>query len=138
MSEDFSELQRVYFFQPNVSGDKPLQLVMWHIFNRNIDKSNRQFKIEIAKSIPHIGIVTNYGQTCWSKIYFSFAKKFIIFCVVVISASVLSILYMKLNGGNFMIWIRQSKWFVIVHKKYDPKITVFPVYILKNGKKNCS
>ena len=22
-----------------------------------------------------------------------------------------------------------SKWFVIVHKKYDPKITIFPVYI---------
>ena len=64
MSEDFSELQRVYFFQPNVSGDKPLQPVMWLIFNRNIDKNNRQFKTEIAKSIPHIGIVTNYGHTC--------------------------------------------------------------------------
>ena len=64
MSEVFSDLQRAYFFQPNVSGDKPLQPVMWLIFNRNIDKNNRQFKTEIAKSIPHIGIVTNYGHTC--------------------------------------------------------------------------
>ena len=42
----------------------PLQSVLWRVFNRNINKNNTSFKIEIAKSIPHIGIVTNHGQTC--------------------------------------------------------------------------
>ena len=37
---------------------------MWRVFNRSINKNNTFFKIEIAKSIPHIGIVTNYEQIC--------------------------------------------------------------------------
>ena len=64
----FVELLETYFLQPNIicgsaSDDKPLQPVMWRVFNRNINKNNTFFKVEIAKSIPHIGIVTNYGQT---------------------------------------------------------------------------
>ena len=58
-----------FFFQPNtmlrcLSDDKPFQPVMWKVFTRNTDKNNKQFRIEIAKSIPHIGLVTDYGQTC--------------------------------------------------------------------------
>ena len=67
MSHIFTKLQDVYFFQPNVTcsaTEKPLQPVMWRIFNRNISKNNNCFKIEIAKSIPHVGIVTNYSNTC--------------------------------------------------------------------------
>ena len=69
MSHIFVKLQDVYFFQPNVtcrsaSDEKPLQPVMWRIFNRNISKNNNSFDIEIAKSIPHIGILTNYAKTC--------------------------------------------------------------------------
>ena len=64
----FVELLETYFLQPNIicgsaSDDKPLQPVMWRVFNRNINKNNAFFKVEIAKSSPHIGIVTNYGQT---------------------------------------------------------------------------
>ena len=69
MSHIFVKLQDVYFFQPNVtcrsaSDEKPLQPVMWRIFNRNISNNNNFFDTEIAKSIPHIGIVTNYAKTC--------------------------------------------------------------------------
>ena len=69
MSHIFAKLPDVYFFQPNVicrsaSDEKPLQPVTWRIFNRNISKNNNSFDIEIAKSIPHIGIVTNYAKTC--------------------------------------------------------------------------
>ena len=67
MSHIFTKLQDVYFFQPNVTcsaTEKPLQPVMWRIFNRNISKNNNCFKIEIAKSIPHVGIVTNYSKIC--------------------------------------------------------------------------
>ena len=68
MSHIFAKLQDVYFFQPNLtsssSNEKPLQPVMWRIFNRIISKNNNCFDIEIAKSIPHIGIVTNYSKTC--------------------------------------------------------------------------
>ena len=69
MSHIFLKLQDVYFFQPNVtcrsaSDEKPLQPVMWRIFNRNISNNNNFFDTEIAKSIPHIGIVTNYAKTC--------------------------------------------------------------------------
>ena len=65
----FCEIARCFFFQPNVtcrsaSDEKPLPPVMWRIFNRNISKNNNSFDIEIAKSIPHIGIVTNYAKTC--------------------------------------------------------------------------
>ena len=68
MSHIFVKLQDIYLFQPNViyrsaSDGKPLQLVMWRIFNRHISKNNNSFNIEIAKSIPHIGIGTNYGKT---------------------------------------------------------------------------
>ena len=57
------------FFQPNTTlrclfDDKPFQPVMWQVFTRNTDKSNKQFRIETAKSVPHIGLVTDYGQTC--------------------------------------------------------------------------
>ena len=69
MSEVFIELQDSYFFQPktkppNCFEDKPYQPVMWHLFNRSIDKNNKRFRIEIAKSIPHIGLVVDYGQIC--------------------------------------------------------------------------
>ena len=68
MSHIFVKLQDVYFFQPNVTcsayNEEPLQPVLWHIFNRNISENNNCFNIEIAKSIPHIGIVTNYAKTC--------------------------------------------------------------------------
>ena len=67
MSHIFTELQDVYFFQPDVTcsaTEKPLQPVMWRIFNRNISKNNNCFKIEIAKSIPHVGIATNYSKIC--------------------------------------------------------------------------
>ena len=68
MSHIFVKLQDIYLFQPNVicrsaSDGKPLQLVMWRIFNRHISKNNNSFNTEIAKSIPHIGIGTNYGKT---------------------------------------------------------------------------
>ena len=69
MSDIFAKLKDVYFFQPNVicgsaTDEKPLQPVMWRIFNRNISKNNSPFKIKIAKLVPHIGIVINYGKTC--------------------------------------------------------------------------
>ena len=69
LSHIFVALQEAYFFQPNLicgsaSDYKLFQPVMLRVFNRNINKNNTFFKIEIAKSIPHIGIVTNYGQTC--------------------------------------------------------------------------
>ena len=56
------------FFWPNVIcsayNEEPPQPVLWLIFNRNISKNNNCFNIEIAKSIPHIVIVTNYAKTC--------------------------------------------------------------------------
>ena len=69
MSHIFVKLQDVYFFQPNVtcrsaSDERPLQAVMWRIFNRNVSKNNNFFDIGIAKSIPPIGVVTNYAKTC--------------------------------------------------------------------------
>ena len=67
MSHVFSELQDSYFFHPrtdlpNCFVDKPYQPVMWSVFNR--PSSKKEFRIEIAKSIPHIGLVRDYGQTC--------------------------------------------------------------------------
>ena len=68
MSHIFVKLQDVYFFQPNVTcsayNEEPLQPVLWRIFNRNISENNNCFNIEIAKWVPHIGIVTNYAKTC--------------------------------------------------------------------------
>ena len=68
MSHIFVILQDVYFFQPNVTcsayNEEPLQPVLWRIFNKNISENNNFFNIEIAKSVPHIGVVTNYAKTC--------------------------------------------------------------------------
>ena len=55
------------FFIPNTKvannyEDKPYQPVMWRVYNRPSNK--KEFRIEIAKSIPHIGLVLDYGQTC--------------------------------------------------------------------------
>lgn len=66
---NFYSITRSLFFQPNTTlrclfDDKPFQPGMWQVFTRNTDKNNKQFRIEIAKSIPHIGLVTDYGQTC--------------------------------------------------------------------------
>ena len=74
----FVELQYFftsYFFIPNTkvannNEDKPYQPVIWRVYNRPSNK--KEFRIEIAKSIPRIGLVLDYGQTCWSKIYWVF------------------------------------------------------------------
>ena len=72
MSHVFIELQDSYFVIPNTKvannyEDKPYQTVMWLVYNRPSNK--KESRIEIAKSIPHIDLVLDYGQTCWSKIY---------------------------------------------------------------------
>ena len=69
MHRVFFELQEAYLFQRNLicrsaSQEMSLQLLLWPVFNRNINKYNTSLKIEIAKSVPHIGIFTNYWQTC--------------------------------------------------------------------------
>ena len=35
---------------------------MWLVFNSIIDKNEKRIRIEIAKSIPHIGLVLDNGQ----------------------------------------------------------------------------
>ena len=40
---------------------------MWCVYNKPSNK--KEFRIEIAKSIPHIGLVLDYGQGCSSKIF---------------------------------------------------------------------
>ena len=67
MSHVFVELQDSYFFIPNIKvannyEDKPYQPVMWYVYNRPSNK--KEFRIEIAKSIPDIGLVMDNGQTC--------------------------------------------------------------------------
>ena len=60
MSHVFVELQDSYFFIPNTKvannyEDKRYQPVMWHVYNR--PSNTKEFRIEIAKSIPYIGLV---------------------------------------------------------------------------------
>ena len=55
------------FFLPNTKvanndEQKPYQPVMWRVFNRPSNK--KSFRIEIAKSIPHIGFIAGNGQAC--------------------------------------------------------------------------
>ena len=40
---------------------KPYQPVKWRVYRAT---NKKEFKIEIARSIPHIGLVVNDGQTC--------------------------------------------------------------------------
>ena len=59
----------VIFFHPKTSVANnqeklPYQPVLWRVFNSVINKKNKNFRIEIAKSIPHCGLVLNYGKTC--------------------------------------------------------------------------
>ena len=58
-----------YFFYPKTSVANneekiPYQPVLWRVFNSVINKNNKNFRIEIAKSIPHSSLVLNYGKTC--------------------------------------------------------------------------
>ena len=69
MSDVFTELQDSYFFYPKTSvannhEEIPYQPVLWRVFTSVIDKNNKKFRIEIGKSIPHCGLVLNYGKTC--------------------------------------------------------------------------
>ena len=69
MSDVFTELQDSYFFHPKTSvanNQKKLtyQPVLWRVYNSAINKNNKNSRIEIAKLIPHSGLVLNYGQTC--------------------------------------------------------------------------
>ena len=69
MSDVFTKLQDSYFFHPktNVPNNQEklsYQPVLWRVFNSVINKNNKNFRIEIAKSIPHSGLVLNYGKTC--------------------------------------------------------------------------
>ena len=62
---------KIAIFTPNTKvvnnyEDKPDQPGMWHVHNRPSNK--KEFRIEIAKSISHIGLVVDNGQTCSSKI----------------------------------------------------------------------
>ena len=66
MSDVFTELQDSYFFYPKTSVPNNheeilYQHVLWLTFASVIDK---KFRIEIGKSIPHTGLVLNYGKTC--------------------------------------------------------------------------
>ena len=68
MSDVFSELQDSWFFYPNTTvannrDEIPYQPVSWRVFTSILDKKNRKFRIEIAKSIPNTGLVLDYGQT---------------------------------------------------------------------------
>ena len=63
----FTELQDSYFFYPKTSvannhENRPYQPVLWRVFNSVINKNNKNFCIEIAKPIPHSGLVLNYGK----------------------------------------------------------------------------
>ena len=72
MNDVFVELQDAYFFQPNTRPieDKTYQPVMWCVFNSTIDRNTKNFRVEIAKSIPHVRFVLDYNeQACSSKIY---------------------------------------------------------------------
>ena len=69
MSDVFIELRDSYFFHPKTSlannhDELPYQPVLWRVFNSVINKNAKRFRIEIAKSIPHNGLVINYGKTC--------------------------------------------------------------------------
>ena len=69
MSDVFVEFQDSYFFHPKTSvanNKKNLtyQPVLWRVYNSVINKNNKNFRIEIAKSIPHSGLVLNYRKTC--------------------------------------------------------------------------
>ena len=55
MSDVFTELQDTYL---------PYQPVLWRVFNSVINKNNKNFRIEITKSIPPSGSVLNYRKTC--------------------------------------------------------------------------
>ena len=69
MSDVFTELQDSYFFNPktnlaNKQDELPYEPVLWRIFNSVKNKNNKNFRIEIAKLIPHSALVLNYGKTC--------------------------------------------------------------------------
>ena len=64
VSHIFSELMGAYFFTPKKAIDNtdiPFQPVLWCVFSAN------EIYIEIAKSKKNIGIITDYGEVCWSK-----------------------------------------------------------------------
>ena len=68
MTEIFTELQDSLFFCLKTSvvnnhEEIPYQPVFWRVFTRVIDKNNKTFRIEIGNSIPHCGLVLNYGKT---------------------------------------------------------------------------
>ena len=57
----------VVFFYPKQSlannfNQVPYQPVLWCVFDSVIDKK-KKIRIEIEKSIPHIGLVLDYGKT---------------------------------------------------------------------------
>ena len=75
----FTELQDSWFFYPKQSlannfDQVPYQPVLWRLFNSEIDKKNKKFRTEIEKSIPHTGLVLDYGKTRWSCIYSFFGQ----------------------------------------------------------------
>ena len=79
ISDIFSELQDSYFFYPKTSlannQDKLLnQPFLWRAFNSVINKNNKNFRIEIAKPIPHSSLVLNYGKICQSCIHSFFGQ----------------------------------------------------------------
>ena len=64
----FTELQDSLFFYPKQSlannfDQVPYQPVLWRLFNSVIDKKHKKFRTEIEKSIPHTGLVLDYGKT---------------------------------------------------------------------------
>ena len=64
MSIVYNELQDSYFLYPkNDQTNSPYQPILWRVFTEGIDKNIKRFLLEIAKSIPHQGLVLNYAQT---------------------------------------------------------------------------
>ena len=47
----------------NSQEEIPYQPILWRSFTSVVDKNDKRFRLEIAKSIPNRGLVLNYGKT---------------------------------------------------------------------------
>ena len=131
MHEVFVELQDAYLFstkttQANSHEPIPYQPVLWRVFTNVIDKNTKKIYIVIAKSVPNNDLVLVHE-------YYYNKQKHHKSCVCC-SCKILGYLLNEMERWDFYgLNGFHDKWFITFHKS-SKKITLFPVFILKNVK----
>ena len=133
ISDIFSELHNSFFYPKTAvanNHDEILyQSALWRIFTSILDKRNKRFIIETAKSIPNSGLVLTMGRQvnrsfiCFLvKNYYLDKQNYHKLCHCYNCKRLDSLLSQMERWSFYELNRFHDKWFIIFHRKFECQI----------------